>query len=171
MSTKIYQGFRIETRDLMDIKVTVEAFRPYVARKSQEMLDRFLANLKKPEDGWEFWRERRRKSQQGGEYDPATDTDFDLIFLPLPDQDACLGVAIGPEAWYRAWVRRPQIQNYSYWNNSDKPDHITRKEWDKRSADWNKVDGVALRSEGFVISLGNPWGPTPRQSYWKAKSN
>jgi hypothetical protein len=50
----------------MDIKVAVEAFRPYVQRKSQEKLDTFLANLKKPEDGWNLWRERRTACPTGG---------------------------------------------------------------------------------------------------------
>jgi len=71
MSTRIYQGFRIETRDLMDIKVAVEAFRPYVQRKSQEKLDTFLANLKKPEDGWNLWRERRAASRREASSEPA----------------------------------------------------------------------------------------------------
>jgi len=155
----------------MDIKVAVEAFRPYVQRKSQEKLDTFLANLKKPEDGWNLWRERRAASRRDGYYDPATDIDFDLIFLPLPEQEACLGVAIGPEAWYRAWLRRPRVQDYSYWNNADKPDRISQKEWNKRSDDWDCIPGYALRSEGFTISLSDPIGPTPRKSYWKTRSH
>lgn len=39
----------------------------------------------------------------------------------------------------------PEVSDYSYWNNTDRPQEITQEQWDKRREDWDAV-------------LGDNWG-------------
>jgi len=45
-------------------------------------------------------------------------------------------------------MRFPEVEDYRYWNNSNKPKKISDKEWDKRRRDWDKVrPGIGILSK------------------------
>lgn len=46
------------------------------------------------------------------------------------------------------------IKDYEYWNNTDKPDEISDREWNRRGRDWDKaLPGLGVPAEsGIVVS-------------------
>ncbi len=46
----------------------------------------------------------------------------------------------------------PELKDFSYWNNTDKPDEISLKEWDRREKIWDDVLGFKSWTEsGFAL--------------------
>ena len=48
------------------------------------------------------------------------------------------------------FIEKYEIEEYGYWNNTDRPEEITIKEWEKRESDWNK----ALPGPGITARCG-----------------
>lgn len=50
-----------------------------------------------------------------------------------------LGILHGPNKYYESFLEECLfgIIEYSYWNNTDKPNHIPKSEWDIRGVQWN----------------------------------
>lgn len=49
----------------------------------------------------------------------------------------------------KLWFSMPEVQDYSYWNNSDRPKEIKTKEWNNRRDFWNKW--VTVYSSAFSV--------------------
>ncbi|WP_031574770.1 hypothetical protein [Acidithiobacillus thiooxidans] len=167
MSTRIYNGFLLETGSSAQLMQSVEAFRPKIQTKGQQLLDRFLKASATSGDalqGWHYWLECRREIAQRGLSHPAVDTEFKLVFFP--DGNRFLGIAYTThEAWFRSWLRQPLVKSYGYWTSSDKPLSISAKAWGERGADWDRVLGDDTPAErGLTIDLHKPNGPLPRRA-------
>lgn len=167
MSIRIYNGFLLETGSPLQLIQSVEAFRPRIRAKGQQLLDRFLKASATPDDplhGWDYWLERRKEIAREGLRNPAFDTEFKLVFFP--DGNRFLGIAYtAHEAWFRSWLRQPLVKSYGYWTSSDKPRSISAKAWDERGADWDRVLGDDTPAErGLTIDLHKPNGPLPRRA-------
>lgn len=48
------------------------------------------------------------------------------------------------------------VEDYSYWNNTDLPDHITREEWEKRGEEWINVLSFPSPLKFYVMNLAKP---------------
>ena len=59
-----------------------------------------------------------------------------------------------------AFKNIPQIEEYNYWNNTDRPENITQAQWNKRYNDW---EIVSLSKTGYYDQdgLGLCLGATP----------
>lgn len=86
MSTKIYQGFRIETTNLRKILGIVDVFRPKLMYLAEELYCSSIRNVM--EDGKTFseaigyWWERKRTLEEITLNDPVTNPYFSLTFVP-----------------------------------------------------------------------------------------
>lgn len=47
----------------------------------------------------------------------------------------------------------PDNEEYEYWDNTDEPDHVTRKQWKKREKTWNTI----FRSHDSWAEVGLGW--------------
>lgn len=82
-----------------------------------------------------------------------------IIYPPLDENNKSLGIVIAEDDTFRKnLLNLPFIQDYSYWNNTDKPHHISEKKWEERRKKWNKVfensDSSFLLNSGICIDLG-----------------
>lgn len=83
---------------------------------------------------------------------------YDLEFglaIGITSDKTVIGIVYGTNAALRnVLMSHPDVAEYGYWNNTDAPDGITRKEWAKRRGHWNEVlpDGIPAR-EMFNITF------------------
>lgn len=164
MSTKIYRGFQVEVATLQEILRLVQAFRPEIVKRSQDLLDQFMArhNPSDPVSAWTAWRELRSKTVDQGIRLPLVDTEFSLTFFP--DAGRFLGIAFTEhDAWFERWLAQPAVSEYRYWNNTDPPEGISDTEWTVRAKDWNRLVGTQqVCMAGFSIDVVSPQGPFPQ---------
>lgn len=169
MSTRIYKGFLVETDSLSRVMELVNDFRPWVIRQAEKKMDAFIRTL--TTSGMDYreahrtWGARRDAVKATMMRDPAVDTEFSLSFLPEPPGGHCLGIVYTEDpAWHRKWLKQPGVRQYGYWNNYDKPSHITSREWREREAAWKSVlpygDPVVMCA--LSIDLMGPHNPWPR---------
>lgn len=152
MSTKIYEGRKVELhhgfRDIhawtMDLKQKLQKAR----------LDAFVTlcpTRKLQSELFAYWisnpnlRSLRSMPDFGAEVVWFPDTIHTQLLIPFFHQRA-----------YDAILdAMPGVSEYAYWNNSDKPEHVTDEEWDDRASVWNAVlPGAGVPSEcGYSIRL------------------
>ena len=82
--------------------------------------------------------------------------DFDTSLCVFPLSRKILAVPIcNNERLMNALLENENITAYGYWNNTDKPDNVSNREWNTRKKDWDKAlpsIGV-LRENGFIFDL------------------
>ena len=177
MSTKIYHGFKINTSSISKVLEMVETFRPYILEEGKKLYKNFedhLLGYKKIDQTKEdaikdirikwltAWWEMKRTQQRL----PLVDTLFSITIFPLDDY--FLGIVYTEhDTWYFQWLEQENVEDYAYWNNSDKPDKLTDEEWDERYKNWSKVlldnkQGQSLPAMcGFSIDIADPNGIDP----------
>lgn len=163
MSTKIYFGFQLSASSLQEVLDTVKAFRPWVLARSQTLLNDFIKTSAGGDvnEGWRRWDELRRTTVKQGMRMPLVDTEFSLTFFP--DGDRFLGIAYTEhQHWFEQWLAQPGVSEYAYWNNTDRPRHVTEADWQLRKESWDRVLGAQIVCmAGFSIEVAPPQGPYP----------
>jgi hypothetical protein len=159
MSTKIYHGFRFRSSDIFEIQNTVAAWRIELAelhrrelatltgRMCAEMIDHHALNPKRHAGNIPFQvtkneiRDRQKNITVTGYRDPEVDFDFELTIFPF--EGHVYGVPFSDRSrWIVAWLNRPEVEDFSYWNNTDKPDTVSQEEWDHRQMVWDRILAV-----------------------------
>ena len=82
--------------------------------------------------------------------------DFDTSICVFPLSRKILAVPIcNNERLMNALLENENITEYGYWNNTDKPDNVSNREWNTRKSDWDKaLPGIGvLRENGFIFDL------------------
>jgi hypothetical protein len=162
MSTKIYNGFRIDTTSLHTVMRVVETFRPFILTEGEKLMDKFFA--KQDESvAWGTWIRCQREIKTTGCRIPACDTEFKLTIFPS-HQSYMYGIAYTEhDDWFDAFCEQPLIREFGYWNNSDRRDGISIAEWNQRRDVWNDVIGERIPAmHGFAIDVHDPNGPMPK---------
>lgn len=162
MSTKIYNGFRVDTTSLHDVVRVVEMFRPYVIESGERMMDRFFHG-KDETYAWGEWVRCQQEIKTTGRRMPCCDTEFKVAIFP-PHESAIFGIAFTEhEEWFDTWCSQPLVSEYGYWNNADAPEHVTDDEWMYRQKTWERVVGTNVPAmHGFTIDVSDPTGPMPK---------
>lgn len=179
MSTKIYQGFRCGTRDQREAMRRIDRLGPrlralaeqreqsFVTAAAIQILDqRAIARaLGQPEPTIEphrtSWdaalatlRERQATVRRTRERDPEIDTEVIITLWKTDTNGEWLGFvgADGSPAAYRYVIgqTRHGLSEYAYWDNTDRPAHISRRAWKQRRKAWR---GTRRRGPIEVPSL------------------
>lgn len=156
MSTKVYNGLRLTIDGLADLHEKVTEWRKTVAKLQYEHDAKTTARLAafKIDDfamkdeivygaawavSWEI-DERRREVEKTKRRDPLVDTEFTLVVMPYPAGNMVLGIAYSEQQdWLKQFKDLPWVEEYAYWNNTDRPDEVTDEEWEAREKAWNEV--------------------------------
>lgn len=81
-----------------------------------------------------------RKVERTGMRDPLCDFGFEISFLPDPETNSIYGVMLCEHAaWRRQWMRNPDVRDFSWWNNSDRPSGVRASEWALRERIWDRL--------------------------------
>jgi len=79
-----------------------------------------------------------------------------VLVRPETTDNGNIGYVMGKEEYYTNLIEQlDYVSDYSYWNNTDKPDNISEKEWNERRKNWNKIfdKDLLVGASGFSISL------------------
>lgn len=161
MSTKIYYAYRIKPgndpwKTLMDIKKKGQ----WVAKnKLKAMYEHLYSNYLNSEDF-------RKKYAEICKYVPQKVSQFHMgdyvyklysesqgkLTRGVMDLDVSLGVWKHGRSYYlipycndglhgtlEFLNKDDRLEEYGYWNNTDRPDHVTAKEWDVRRRAWSAI--------------------------------
>lgn len=188
MSTKIYNGYRIPMMPFDHLHTfiagfmqtvrsvaTTEASRRVTALaveildslRLREPLPPFAAEIVSDSLEWTpksvarvCVTKRITKARQQNERDPAYDFDCSLTFIPHGKKILALCYS---EQFEHLWRAFPGVEEYGYWNNTDKPDDVSDAAWRRRSDDWDAAIGDdAPCMRGFTIEAwGKYSGPMP----------
>ncbi len=173
MSTKIYNAFKLPTTSFSAIRMAVAELREQAlscalqtikAKALADALERFdLACLagtleSEPRDflGEAFAAifNEIQEFKSSPYRNPGIDTSLSLCFFPRSKDT--LGMAFADNPTLLELVKTlPGWQDYSYWNNTDRPDHVSAAQWSARRVAWNKaLPGTGVPAEqGFTVRL------------------
>lgn len=165
MSTCIYQGFRLNTDSFAEALRLVEAFRPWVNLQAEKRLEDFMRNLvvsgKSPSEARRAWRDLREQSRKDGTREPDVDTDFSISLIPA--EGGVQGIVFTEHHdWYTAWCAQPGVEEFSYWDNTDRPTGMDMSHWQARKQAWQVLTGEPVAMQAFSIDLVSPNGPRPK---------
>ena len=180
MSTKIYNGYIVEgVRTLAQLSSFVAEVRQNIRTVQQDLFRGLIAEhaidaydllclgeqafpAKTSEDAPEyrdsmtvFSAARRRVEHEvadaakSSNRDPKYDLDFSVCFV-MAGQECLALLYTQPSALTRAWEALPQVKEFGYWNNTDRPDSVSPKEWNRRKRLWDQ----ALGEVGIPADVG-----------------
>lgn len=147
MSTKIYYGARIPHGIAKAYKLLMAA-KPEAGAIAQDEQNKTIASLvvlaergegevPTPFKVWmELEASRHKCRREGLRY--GADYDFEVSLFPRTRDT--LAISYTEEPRLRTWFfALPFVQEYGYWNNSDKPDSIPQREWGTRKRSWDRA--------------------------------
>lgn len=158
MSIRIYHGFRFKSGSisalqdfLMRWRETLKPLHRYelasvYARIATETLDRSFTNpeLQVGKTPWvEAYSDvidRQKKIKQTGSRDPEVDFEFNISILPHGRK--IYGIIFSERGnWRDLFLKQPEIEDFSYWNSTDRPDGISARAWNQRRKTWDAILG------------------------------
>lgn len=185
MSTKIYNGYKLdgigsigELQDLLDVfqakcvSIAERESKRMIVKESVSLYDEAslrmesaLRKLGKDEPTFKNcifkvvldFQNRAFDILKTNSRDPDIDWSCEVVVLKF-------GMAMlytENEAMTKAWKSLPSVKPFPYWNNTDKPDHLTDKEWSQRSKQWDMAlggDGNSTPAESGLCRKMTPVG-------------
>ncbi|NTF16817.1 hypothetical protein G6L37_00060 [Agrobacterium rubi] len=156
MSTKIFTGFRFRSQNLFEIHDMVSRWRELLAERHRADLAKLIADMssdlidRNTADPSKFAgktpysevrseiRTRQKEILGSGSRDPDVDFDFELSLLPHGGN--VYGMAFCErQSWIDLWMAQGWVEDFSYWNNSDRPDGVSCDDWDARAETWTQI--------------------------------
>lgn len=156
---------------------SVEKYINFIANVAVEQIDRKVLGLK-PElrlsDTYaeeeyatrpmgyalELWDQRRRKHAQSKD-DPSVLLDHavatECVVHLFPVGRRVIGILAGYDT---TWMENlPFITGHEYWNNSDRPDSISAREWSQRAKDWRDAFPTYPSERSLMMELHSKYEP------------
>lgn len=170
MSTKIFNGYRLPmmtVNELQDFcgqlrkQLTTEAERLYrsfyalnlIGEQDAYLLNSINGTNLKPVTRTRIMfglfsevMDRQRKIQREQTRDPEVDFSFEATFIPC---EQCILALIYTEqaTMKELWESKSDVEEYFYFNNTDKPKHVAKNKWEQRRIDWDKALGDGIPAE------------------------
>jgi len=165
MSTKIYTGFRFVEPTLLKLYGWINEFRTElrpvvetahkrwvttlaVRKLDMDTLDN--AALSKPkylQDAYDEFTRRVKEIRRTKVRDSDVDYELELSILPMSARKVLGIVFCEQQDMVNLWMGKQFVEDYAYWDNTDKPDEVTEAQWEKRGKDWNDaLPGVGVPS-------------------------
>lgn len=184
MSTKIYNGYRLKTdmslRELHDLCMRI---RQSVGKLCEELYFKKIAEIicnlldmkeMKPSrleamvtrmakdsrlHDYPLWivqnyiLERQRQIKVTNLRDPEVDFDCKIVFFPISDK-ILLTLYAEKKEYFKAIEAFCEVEEYGYWNNTDRPKKLTDKQWEQRRIDWDEAlgDSDIPSLQGFTVT-------------------
>lgn len=184
MSVVIRSGIIFPGADLSRTYDLLERFALRIAALTADELATFLAKhaCRKldaacaggPDDGRaplsSAWDEidRGRKAEREGLRHPLTDFEFRVDLFPVGSNVYGM-VRTERSHWFDCLLSEhaPDVREYAYWDNTDRPDEIAASEWRSREKVWDRISNTMIRgrtSGGCTIDLSRRLdAPKPAQ--------
>jgi hypothetical protein len=180
MSVKIYHGFKFHSGSLQELQAFLMKWRGILkplhhaelaavhARIATDTFDQFFINPmakagKTPlMEAIHSVMDRQREIKKTGYRDCEVDFDFEVSILPHGRN--IYGIIYTERSkWRDLFMDQPEISDFSYWDNSDKPDEITAREWRHRYKVW---DAILLRGPDAIPAMRGLSAQCTTESIW-----
>lgn len=180
MSTKIFNGYYIPWMKLEELHQFMREFMGKINTESEEILNKTVAEMatrsydsytlgllkgKKLSEqacplvqAYTDLMTRNRAFKDKGVRDPFTDFGCAVCFIPAKEYNKIFCLLYSDQKSYdKIWEEMPGVVEYSYWNNTDKPDEISERDWNVRGLGWESVLGeTGIPADvGFTIECGS----------------
>lgn len=179
MSTRIYNGYRIPTMSLHELNTWIEPLRQFAKEETERyvyqktvdesiyLLDEAMIKTKEEfEKGMEeddlyradsgiiHYVRRDLKRQFDSPFRGDLDVISKLVVLPIKGKTLCYLFTSDVKAIQEFFEKMPGVKEYGYWNNTDRPEHLSKKQWENRRDDWDvAVSYGDISKQGLVIDL------------------
>lgn len=158
MSIKLYTAYRIKLagfdkflsvlRDKLEAKLE-EKLLIVLAEKSVDFFDSYTANIKvsDKEEKYKYSsigrasgeiHERHREVKKTGRRDPGFDFECDISFI-FSGNYVYFIVFTEVNDYIEIIQNFKNVEDYSYWNNTDRPENIPSKVWSARRRKWDQL--------------------------------
>lgn len=180
MSTKIYNGFKIDTGDISEVQsifnghqvalkeVTKEKIIEFLVKSAVEDFDKDIISKKNTGKDNNYisqasreMDDRQREIKKTGYRDPEVDFGVEIAIFPF--EGKFYGIYYSEqEEFYHNLLKQQKISEFSYYDNTDKPERISKKEWKERERVWDIIfDGNGLPCEIGFTKKYNTYAPRP----------
>ena len=167
MSTKIYRAWRLPAENLnaffdqarpqmygrvldrvesIAMKVSDESVTTYLEKQRQDYVTRGWTKLAERDYSLTGWKAAWFRTEKALEYiQRARDhvhgyLMIDCGFNVWLHEGSAYVIPWGSWGYHDELVLQPYVRDYSYWNNTDKPDDIPDDEWSERGDTWGKIN-------------------------------
>lgn len=167
MSTKIFDGFKIESQDFLDINKKLDKFREQIFKEAERRITkRIVENAvgrfdnqkiihgKEDIKFWDcFWEvEQQAFKEQKEDARSLYDVSFSVFLLPI--RDITIGVVYSGESDFKQmFFRKRFVKDYAYWNNTDPNEKVSEEEWEQRRKDWGSIGYTPPTEAGFIKQI------------------
>ncbi|MFW6219340.1 MAG: hypothetical protein ACOC33_00600 [bacterium] len=160
MSTKIYNGYKLKNNmSFQKITIFCQMIGDLINEEREKLIVSLFTNIfiddlicilsgGYPQDknlkfliSFEIYNEYKKRSdkiKQTKQRDPLYDFEFEIVFIPIKNKILCL-LYTEQSNFIKIWENQSEIEEYGYWNNTDKPENLSEKDWDKRKIDWDEA--------------------------------
>lgn len=162
MSTKIYDGFRFKAKNLDEVLSLLKQFSTEANNKAQElgkekilnvalsMLDEAFLNINhmiteekdKKKSFLSVAKNNIKDDLKASEKGEICYSDLSLEIVVLAYKKNYLAIPYSSENEMKELIlKQPWYEEYGYWDNTDQPEHLTNRQWNRRKKVWNCAFG------------------------------
>jgi hypothetical protein len=146
MSTKIYNGTCLPAMSMTALLKFLKSIQPEFKAKMQKRIDtmnirvstfeydnRTLGLSTETDSISSFFDDYLRDLVKKGYFTPQSE----IAIFPLKNK--ILTIFYGERDMEKIWSENKKVKPYGYWDNTDREEGISSKEWAQRKKDWDKV--------------------------------
>lgn len=194
MSTSINNGYNFGNQDVFVLSRAIrELFRPVLldaihshpVANAVEMHDKLQSKNEKlvqevnrtaAEFGiesesltwFDLYRLAVNKEKKDDFWDPQQEHNLEVSFLRDEKTENVFAMVYGSRETRAHFRSVYSAFEYSYWNNTDRPDELSEEEWADRSATWDRLVGhKSPKVSGLMMTVMEPYEIEPRLSYYE----
>lgn len=156
MSYKIYNGFKFKTTDRIEAIRQIEEWKSELAELQRGWLAKLHADMavsmideattspgrhvgKVPlDEARGSILDRQEKMDASSLRDPEIDPGFRIAVYD--HGSGTYGLVVTERGdWFDAWLRKECVEEFAYWNGSERPESFTEEEWERRRTIWYDI--------------------------------
>jgi hypothetical protein len=179
MSTKIYNGFKIDTNDICEVQNILMAHHTEVKEITENKTIEFLIKsavngldkdtIHKKDTNKNYLSEagsdlldRQREVRKTQERDPQIDFGAEIVVIPFEGKFYGIYYTEHDE-FLKKLLDHPKVSEYGYWDNTDRPDEVSARDWKKREKIWDGIfEGKEVPCEIGFSKKFNSYVPYPK---------
>ena len=160
MSTKIYNGWKIDAVNFLDIKERMKEAAVVMQKKKEKIvieevsrifhgkLERRLVDIERGETDpdkvygevlWDFDQECRKAEREP--YHSPFCYKAEVGIIPVSRRTTLAMTFFNRVDYDKVWAKLPWVEDYHYQDQTDMPDDLTRAQWNQRRDMWEKAIG------------------------------
>ena len=171
MSTKIYHGFEIKSNNSVDLlsklktiskrieKLADAKLKSWLAQRATYIFDNYTIENKDTSNGilvkvFMEYIDRAGEVKKTQKRDPGIDFSFSLTIFPKTAKKSIGIIYCEHQDLIDAFMDHEDVSDFSYWNNTDRPEDISESEWQARKKSWDKaLDRTTFGKSGFTFTI------------------